>query len=155
MYDPLFITALIGISMLIAVSIFMIKIGSKKREDGTITLGLVIAGWSLLVLTIIGSIVGLIVYIDINGGGTGTLIFTIISPIFIFIGFVAVLSVGGSSLSEGYHKDKDGKFDKARIVRGWFMLALAIAFVAAVIITLVILFNNHSAAQGDRPIRTM
>ena len=102
----------------------------------------------LLILT-------LIYIIDENGGFTGTLIFTFVAPLFIMIGFVLCVGIGASSLLEGYRKNKEGQRDKVSIVRGWFLLSLSIIVVAVVVITLVILFNNHANTMGDTPVRMM
>ena len=155
MLDPIFILCVIGFILLLGFSIFLIKYGSKKNDKGKINLPMSIVGWALLVLDIIGAIVGFIIYININGGYTGTIIFTIISPLFILIGFIIILNIGISSLVDGYRKNKEGNRGKASIVKGWALLALAILLITAVVVTLLILFHQHSMAKGDEPVRFM
>lgn len=155
MYNPLFIACILISFALMGTAIFMINFGGRKRESGKIDLPLVIIGWILLVLTVIGSITGLILYINDAGGYTGTVIFTIVSPIFIIFGFVIILNIGIASLVEGYQKDKDGKRNAKAIIRGWSMLTLSILTLAAIVITLTILFINHSNSRGDTPVTLM
>lgn len=155
MFDPLFICWALLIFTLIGFSILMIVFGSKKKENGKINLAMAIVGWTLLVLTIIGSTVGFILYIDKAGGFTGTVIFTFVSPLFILCGFFIMLGIGISSIAEGYKRDKDNMLDKAAIVRGWFLLSLSILLVTSIVVTLVLLFNQHSMARGDQPVRFM
>lgn len=155
MFDPLFIGCVLMSILLIGFSIFMINFGGKKGNNGKINMPVIIVGWVLLVLTVIASIVGLILYISESGGYFGTILFTIISPIFIIIGVVVILIIGISSLMEGYRKNQEGQRDKSTIIRGWSMLALSILTLTAIIVTLVILFINYSNSRGDTPVRFM
>ena len=146
---------LVGILLVIAAvvttgSLFIYE-GAKKNNDRKKKLVFSIVGWSLIVLTIVATIVGFIVLVDLSGGFFGTIIFTIISPLLIIGGFTSTLGIGISSLVSGYKKDGNGNRNHNEIIRGWSMLFLSVAIVASIIITLAILFENHS----DTPIAAM
>ena len=156
MLDPLFIgCVLMAISLIVMGGVF-VKLGNKKKEDGKVKdLSLIIIGWVLIGLTVVASIVGLIVYIDVHGGLGGTVLFTVISPIFIVFGSVICLAIGISSLVEGYKRNKEGNRNHSVIARGWTMLSLSVIIVVAVIVTLTVLFANHADARGDTPVAFM
>ena len=155
MFDPLFIgCALLAIFLIVMGAIF-VKLGSKKKENGKNDMALIIIGWVLIVLTVAASIAGFIIYIDIHGGFSGTVLFTLISPLFIFAGFVTCLGIGISALVGGYRRNEEGKRNNGMIVRGWSLLSLSLAIVTVTVITLVVLFSNHADARGDTPVAFM
>lgn len=144
--------------LLIIFGIFLIKIGkslTKKSENKNAYLGQIITGWSILATAITLYVLYFILYINAQGGISGTFVFTMIAPLFIFIGFVICIGIGASSLVEGYRKNNEGQRDKVAIIRGWFLLVLAIIVVVIVIVTLSILFNDYSNSRGDTPVRMM
>ncbi len=151
----LFISGLLVAIVLIAVGLLLIRFGNKVRENGKKNLAQMIVGWIIFVLSVLAAMFGFIVFIREAGGITGIYIYLFIAPIFILGGFIACTSVGISSLVQGYQRDKEGKMDTGSIVRGWSLVILSIAVVVVIIITLAVLLNNYSSAQGDKPIRMM
>lgn len=142
-----FTLGVIGVAALLTFGCILVRIGSKKKEKDQDGLTLIISGWVIIVLTVLGGIAGFIIYVDINGGLFGTLLFTIIAPIFILGGCITVLGFGISSLVEGYKRNKEGKRDRNQIIKGWFMLALSIAIIVTVVVTLAVLFHNHGGVS--------
>lgn len=140
---------------LVAFGIALIQIGKRIKTTDKKRLLMILIGWLLIVLPIIGLIIAFIVFINDSSGITGTYLFAFISPLFIFIGFAICLGIGISSLVEGYKKDQEGKTNTSAIIRGWSLLFLSIAVIAAVIITLAILFTNYSNSRSDTPVRFM
>ena len=149
------LTIFIAGVIIISVGILLINLGKRAPEKSKKGVAQSIVGWALVVLTIVGLTTGLILWINADGGITGTWIFAIVSPLFILTGMIICLSVGISSLIEGYTKDKNGNRDTSRIVQGWFLLILVILLLTAVITTLAILFNDYSMSRGDRPVGAM
>lgn len=151
----LFNLCLVLAIILIIIGSLLVKFSRKKKykENGAVPMSII--GWIIIVLTVVASLTGLILYIHYQSGITGTFIFALLSPLFILGGFIACLSLGVSYLVKGYRVDQDGNRKPLSIVRGWAMLILAIAIVAAVVITLVILFTNYSNVRGQNPIRMM
>ena len=149
------LTIFIAGVIIISVGILLINLGKRAPEKSKKGVAQSIVGWALVVLTIVGLTTGLILWINADGGITGTWIFAFVSPIFILTGMIICLSVGISSLIEGYTKDKNGNRDTSRIVQGWFLLILVILLLTAVITTLAILFNDYSMSRGDRPVGAM
>lgn len=141
--------------IIIAIGILLINFGKKAPEKSKKSVAQSIVGWALVVLTIIGLTTGLILWINADGGITGTWIFAIISPLFIIAGMIICLSIGIASLIDGYRKDKNGNRDTSRIVQGWFLLILVVLLLTAIITTLAVLFNNYSMSRGDEPVRMM
>ena len=138
-----FTLGVIAVAALLTFGCILVRIGSKKKEKDQDGLTLIISGWVIIVLTVLGGIAGFIIYVDLNGGLFGTLLFTIIAPIFILGGCITVLGFGISSLVEGYRRNKEGKRDRNQIIKGWFMLALSIAIIVTVVVTIAVLFHNH------------
>ena len=155
MFDPLFIGFAFLAVFLIVMGAIFVKLGSKEKENGKNDMALIIIGWVLIVLTVVASIAGFIIYIDIHGGINGTVLFTLIAPIFILGGFITCLGIGISSLVEGYRKDKEGKRNSGVIIKGWSLLSLSLALVVVTVVTLTILFSNHADARGDTPVAFM
>ena len=148
---PFLVGILLVVAAVVTTGSLFIYEGAKKNNDRKKKLVFSIVGWSLIVLTIVATIVGFIVLVDLSGGFFGTIIFTIISPLLIIGGFTSTLGIGISSLVSGYKKDENGNRNHNEIIRGWSMLFLSVAIVASIIITLAILFENHS----DTPIAAM
>ena len=151
----LFITGILVAIVIIALGILLIKFGNKIRENGKKNLAQIIAGWVLLLIAIVASSFGFIILIREAGGISGIFIYLFIAPIFILGGFIACTSIGISSLVQGYQRDKEGKMDTGSIVRGWSLVILSIAVVVVIIVTLAVLLNNYSSAQGEKPITMM
>ena len=149
------LTIFIAGIIVIAVGILLIKLGKKVDNNGKRNIAQLIVGWSLIVLTIVGLMVGLILWINASGGITGTFIFTIASPLFIIAGMIICISIGIASLINGYKKDKNGNRNTSGIIQGWFLLALVVILLTATIVTLAILFNDYSMSRGDEPVRMM
>lgn len=141
--------------IVIAVGILLIKLGKRIDNNGKRNIAQLIVGWSLIVLTIVGLMVGLILWINASGGITGTFIFTIASPLFIIAGMIICISIGIASLIDGYKKDKNGNRNTSGIIQGWFLLALVVILLTATIVTLAILFNDYSMSRGDESVRMM
>ena len=138
-----FTLGVIAVAALLTFGCILVRIGSKKKEKDQDGLTLIISGWVIIVLTVLGGIAGFIIYVDLSGGLFGTLLFTIVAPIFILGGCITVLGFGISSLVEGYRRNKEGKRDRNQIIKGWFMLALSIAIIVTVVVTIAVLFHNH------------
>lgn len=153
--DPLFVSGFILVIALIILGCVLIEIGKKKKQNDQDGLTLTIVGWVLVVLSVAGGIAGLIVYIDINSGLFGTILFAVLCPLFIIGGFVACLATGISSLKEGYRRNKEGLRNRNEIIKGWSMLSLSILLVLVVVITLIILLASHSNSGGDNPVAFM
>lgn len=142
-----FTLGVIAVAALLTFGCILVRIGSKKKEKDQDGLTLIISGWVIIVLTVLGGIAGFIIYVDLSGGLFGTLLFTIIAPIFILGGCITVLGFGISSLVEGYRRNKEGKRDRNQIIKGWFMLALSTAIIVTVVVTLTVLFHNHGGVS--------
>ena len=142
-----FTLGVIAVAALLTFGCILVRIGSKKKEKDQDGLTLIISGWVIIVLTVLGGIAGFIIYVDLSGGLFGTLLFAVIAPIFILGGCITVLGFGISSLVEGYRRNKEGKRDRNQIIKGWFMLALSIAIIMTVVVTLTVLFHNHGGVS--------
>ena len=142
-----FILGVVAFIALLTFGCILVTVGSKKKENDQDGLTLVITGWVVIVLTVIAGIAGFIIYIDMRGGVFGTLLFSVIAPLFILIGFIIILCFGISCLSDGYKRDKEGKRNRNQIIKGWFMLALSIAIIVTVVVTLIVLFHNHGGVS--------
>ena len=153
--DPLFVSGFILVIALIILGCVLIEVGKKKKQNDQDGLTLTIVGWVLVVLSVAGGIAGLIVYIDINSGLFGTILFAILCPLFILGGFIACLATGITSLTQGYRRNKEGQRNRNEIIKGWSMLSLSILLVTVVIVTLIILLANHSNSGGDNPVAFM
>ena len=143
----LFTIGVLAFTALLIFGCVLVTIGSKKKEKDQDGLTLIISGWVIIVLTVLAGIAGFIIYVDINGGLFGTLLFSVIAPLFILIGFIIILCFGISCLSDGYKRDKEGKRNRNQIIKGWFMLALSIAIIVTVVVTLAVLFHNHGGVS--------
>ena len=127
---------------------------SNKSKKDKHLLPLIIFGWILAIASIVGLVISFILFVNTNGGITGTYILLFISPIFIFIGFVLCVCIGAYSLSDAYSKNKDDVTRKQSIVKGWCLLALAITMVVVIVVTFAILINSYQATTKN-PIRMM
>lgn len=153
--EPLFTSGVILVTSLLILGCVFVSIGNKKKKNDQDGLTLIIVGWVIICASVLGGLAALIIYIDMTSGLFGTVLFTVLAPIFIFAGFVVILAYGISTLVEGYRRNKEGQRDRNQIIKGWFMLALSIAIVVTVIVTLAILFTNHSNARNDNPVAFM
>ena len=142
-----FTLGVIAVAALLTFGCILVRVGSKKKEKDQDGLTLIVSGWVIIVLTVLAGIAGFIIYVDLSGGLFGTLLFTIVAPIFILGGCITVLGFGISSLVEGYRRNKEGKRDRNQIIKGWFMLALSVAIIVTVVVTLAVLFHNHGGAS--------
>ena len=142
-----FILGVVAFIALLTFGCILVTVGSKKKENDQDSLTLVITGWVVIVSTVIAGIAGFIIYIDMSGGVFGTLLFSVIAPLFILIGFIIILCFGISCLSDGYKRDKEGKRNRNQIIKGWFMLTLSIAIIVTVVVTLIVLFHNHGGVS--------
>lgn len=153
--DPLFVSGFILVIALIILGCVLIEVGKKKKQNDQDGLTLIIVGWILVVLSVAGGIAGLIIYIDMNSGLFGTILFAVLCPLFILGGFIGCLATGITSLTQGYRRNKEGLRNRNEIIKGWSMLSLSIMLVTVVIVTLIILLLNHSNSGGDNPVAFM
>ena len=153
--DRLFILGFIAVVSFLVFSAVLIEIGKKKKQNDQDGLTLLIVGWILLVLSIAGGIAAFIVYIHINSGIFGTILFAILCPLFIIGGSIGCLASGITSLTHGYRRNKEGRRDKNEIAKGWSMLSLSVLLVVVVIVTITLLLTTQSNVGGDTPVATM
>lgn len=145
---------LLGAAMVFVVGITMLFINRfKKKQTGKSNLSLLIIGWILVAIALIGAVIATIVSIYSTSGTWGVFFLIGLGGIFIFAGLVVFLGIGISSLVEGCKKDRNGDRDKEAIVRGATLLFLAIAVLATVIITFAIMMYIES--NKEKPVRMM
>ena len=142
-------------AIILILGIIFIKYGANKKKKDKHLLPLVIVGWLMVIVSIVGSVTLIILYIGATSGIFGTFLFVILTPLFILGGFIGFIAVGISSLQEAYRKPKEDITRKQSIVKGWALLALAILFILAIAITLSILLNNYSNYRNEHPVRFM
>lgn len=154
MNEQLFYLCLIIAAILVTVGIVLLTNNKMvKRSTGKSSLVKLIIGWSLIATAIIGFIVALLMYVHETSGTLGLLVIMILCPIGVCAGFVAMLSNGIATLTEGLNKNIDGKRNKEKIVGGSFLMFLSIAVVTTIIVSFVILLQMHSSA--DHPVAFM
>lgn len=136
--------------------IFFIIYGSnnKKEQKEKRLLPLVIVGWTLTTLSIIAFIFCFVLYVNTSGGMTGTILLMLISPLFILGGGLGCIGIGTSQLVKAYRLESNDVTRKQSIVRGWFLLFLAVAIVVVVIVTFIVLLNNYEGSLV-KPVRFM
>lgn len=145
---------LLGAAIVFVVGIAMLFINRfKKKHTGKSILSLLIIGWILVAIALIGAVIATIISIYSTSGTWGVMILIALGGIFIFAGLVVFLGIGISSLVEGCKKDRNGDRDKEAIVRGATLLFLAIAVLATVIITFTIMMYIES--NKEKPVRMM
>lgn len=145
---------LLGAAIVFVVGIAMLFINRfKKKHTGKSILSLLIIGWILVAIALIGAVIATIISIYSTSGTWGVMILIALGGIFIFAGLVVFLGIGISSLVEGCKKDRNGDRDKEAIVRGATLLFLAIAVLATVIITFAIMMYIES--NKEKPVRMM
>ena len=154
MNEQLFYLCLIIAAILVTVGIVLLTNNKMvKRSTGKSSLVKLIIGWSLIGLTIIGTIIAILLYIHETSGTLGIVVVMVLCPIGVCAGFVAMLSNGISLFNEGLNKDIEGKRNKEKIVGGSFLMFLSIAVVTTIIVSFVILLQMHSSA--DHPVAFM
>ncbi len=145
---------LLGAAIVFVVGITMLFINRfKKKHAGKSILPLIIIGWILVAIALIGAVIATIVSIYSTSGTWGVMILIALGGIFIFAGLIIFLGIGISSLVEGCKKDRNGDRDKEAIVRGATLLFLAIAVLATVIIAFTIMMYIES--NKEKPVRMM
>ena len=145
---------LLGAAMVFVVGIAMLFINRfKKKHTGKSILSLLIIGWILVAVALIGAVIATIISIYSTSGTWGVMILIAVGGIFIFAGLVVFLGIGISSLVEGIKKDESGKRNKEAIVRGATLLFLAIAVLVTVIVTFTIMMYIES--NKEKPVRMM
>jgi hypothetical protein len=145
---------LLGAAIVFVVGITMLFINRfKKKHTGKSILPLIIIGWILVAIALIGAVIATIISIYSTSGTWGVMILIALGGIFIFAGLVVFLGIGISSLVEGCKKDRNGDRDKEAIVRGATLLFLAIAVLTTVIITFAIMMYIES--NKEKPVRMM
>ena len=144
------------IAFLIALgSIFLFYNKGNKKRTGKSSLGLILAGWILIVLSLIGFVVAFLVFLNYSSGMGGLILFIILSPLVIFGGTTFLLAYGLASLLKGCKRDNDGHINKEAIIGGAFLVFLAVALVVTIIVSMTILLEIQSSARGDKPILSM
>lgn len=137
---------IIGVGLLIVNRI-------KKKDTGKSDLPLILVGWSLIAIALIGAIIATIISTFETTGTTGVILLIALGGIFIVIGLILFLGLGVSSLLEGCRKDKNGMRSKEEIVRGATFLFLAVAVAITVIVTIAIMM--HIESNKEKPVRMM
>ena len=137
---------IIGVGLLIVNRI-------KKKDTGKSDLPLILVGWSLVAIALIGAIIATIISTFETTGTTGVILLIALGGIFIVIGLILFLGLGISSLLEGCRKDKNGMRNKEEIVRGATFLFLAVAVAVTVIVTIAIMM--HIESNKEKPVRMM
>lgn len=144
------------VAFLIALgSIFLFYNKGNKKHTGKSSLGLILAGWILITLSIIGFIIAFLVFLNYSSGMTGLLLFIVLSPLVILGGTIFLLTYGLASLIKGCKRDNDGHVNKEAIIRGAFLVFLAVALIVTIIVSMSILLEIQSNARGDKPILHM
>ena len=134
---------LIG-ATLIAAGIILIIIGSKNKLKP-----MLISGWALAIIALIGAIVGTILLASRSEQSFVSTLITYAFPAMMLIGFIIAIGVGVGNLIKGYEKDKEGKVNTNKIIAGWALLILSILLVLAVIIPLTIVFDQQSSGDAN------
>lgn len=148
------VSALITFIIVIGCVFLFYNKGNKKRT-GKSSLGLILTGWILITLSIIGFVIAFLVFLNYSSGMTGLLLFIVLSPLVILGGTTFLLAYGLASLTKGCKRDNDGHVNKEAIIRGAFLVFLAIALIVTIIVSMSILLEIQSNARGDKPILHM
>ena len=145
---------LLGAAIVFVVGITMLFINRfKKKRAGKSMLPLIIIGWILVAIALIGAVIATIISIYSTSGTWGVMILIALGGIFIFAGLTIFLGIGISSLVEGIKRDESGKRNKEAIVRGATLLFLAVAVLVTVIMTFSIMMYIES--NKEKPVRVM
>ena len=149
-----YLLLLIGAAIVFTIGIAMILINRfKKKYTGKSTLPLIIIGWILVAIALMGAIIATIISIYSTSGTFGVFLLMAIGGIIVFAGLILFLGIGISSLVEGCKKDENGKRDKEGIVRGATLLFLAIAIIVTVIVSFIVML--HIESNKEKPVRMM
>ena len=142
-----FILCFIATVTILVTGIVFVHSGMKEDENGNrnptfIKIGWIIIGALSLVVT------GGIVFLAIETSFMVGFLFLIL-PLLVLIGLAITLSYGIFSLIVGYHKDKEGNIDIARVKVGWINIGVNIAIITAILVLLLMFMT------GIIPIRLM
>ena len=134
---------LIG-AALIAAGVMLVINGGKRQQKP-----MLISGWVLTIATIVGTIVGVILFAGLGEQSLTSAFITYAFPALMFIGFVVAIGLGVGNLVKGYQKDQDGNLNTNKIIAGWALLILAIVLVLAIVIPLTIVFDQQSSGDAN------
>ena len=140
---------MLGIAVILSVGIFLLAFNSHlKKKNGKSNLAMILIGWTIIAACIIGLVISFVIFIDSSLDSFSMLLLMILSPLVIIAGVISMLSYGASSLAQGLTKDDNGLRNKEAIVRGAFILFLAVALTVTIIISAGLLLKNHTGNIG-------
>lgn len=149
-----YLLCLLGAAIVFIAGIFLLLINKiKKKNEGKSILPLILIGWVLIAIALMGAVIATIISTFDTSGTIGVFLLIALGGIFIFAGLIVFLGIGISSLVDGLRKDKDGNINKEATVRGATLLFLAIAVVVTVIFTILIMMQIES--NKEKPVRMM
>ena len=134
---------LIGAALITAGVMLVINGGKRQQKP------MLIGGWVLTIATIVGTIVGVILFAGLGEQSLTSAFITYAFPALMFIGFVVAIGLGVGNLVKGYQKDQDGNLNTNKIIAGWALLILAIVLVLAIVIPLTIVFDQQSSGDAN------
>ena len=131
--------------LIIAAGVFLINLG-KNNSSGQVNLKYIRIGWimigSLCVVLTIGG--GILLYMS-GGYSFFLLVLLLLSPLITLIMFIIFLCLGVTNLSDGYHKNNEGKRNVSKIRSGWVYLGIAIAIVFTVVVIIASIAGYFAA----------
>ncbi len=149
-----YLSRLLIAAIVLAIGVALLSINRvKKKGTGKSNLPLLLIGWILIAIALIGAIIFTVISIYSTSGTWGVLLLIALGGIFIFAALIIFLGIGISSLVDGCKKDENGKRNKEAIVRGATLLFLAVAVLATVIITFAVMMYVES--NKEKPVRMM
>lgn len=132
----------------LAIGSHFLKQGYRRKEHDQKRVNSIRVGWILTGITSL-LLTAAIIYFIIRDGYSISLVLIIFSPLLALVIFVISLSIGASSLMEGYSdlkkKTETNKGNgKRKLVMGWISLGITIVVIIAVIISFILVLNYFS-----------
>lgn len=132
----------------LAIGTFFLKQGYRRQNYDRVRVNYLTVGWILTGITSLILTIS-IVYLLVNYGYSIAGFLVLFSPILLIVIFIVSLSIGISSLTEGYsfskkHKGNPKINGKKEITAGWIALGITIAVSITAIVLFILLLNYLS-----------